>query len=249
MSGVRDGVGVVVLDFPPLNILTIERMRALAARIRSFRGEPELRCLLLRGEGKSFCAGADVGEHEGEKATPMLGAFHDVFAALYELEVPVVSAVQGRTLGGGAELAVAADLVVMAESARLGFPEIRLGVFAPVAATILPGRIGSGRARDLLFTGREVDAREALAMGLASRVVPDGELLTAATALGADLATLSASSLRLLRQALRLGEMDSFRTLLREAEGLYLNRLVRTRDAAEGIRAFMEKRKPQWSHR
>lgn len=243
------GVAVLTLDHPPLNVLTTEILRRMSAEIRLLAKAPDLRCLLLRGKGKAFCAGAAVDEHEGAKAGPMLESFHQVFLDLHDLDVPMVSAVQGKALGGGAELAAFADFVVMAETARLGFPEIRLGVFAPVAAAILPGRIGAGRARDLLFSGREVDAREALGMGLASRIVPDAELDAASRTLAGQLAGFSASSLRVLRQALRLGEMESFRTLLREEEALYLDRLMRTADAPEGIRSFLEKRPPAWSHR
>ena len=146
-------------------------------------------------------------------------------------------------------MAIFADIVILAEGARLGFPEIRLGVFPPVAAAVLPFRIGSAHTRDLLFTGRLVDAREAVTMGLASRVVPDAELDAVARRMAGDLASLSASSLRILRQALRIGEMESFRTTLRDEESLYLQQLMKTEDAREGLRAFLEKRKPVWRHR
>ena len=146
-------------------------------------------------------------------------------------------------------MATFADIPILAESGRLAFPEIRLGVFPPVAAAVLPFRIGIARTRDLLFSGRGVDAREALAMGLVSRVVPDAELEEAARATARQLAFHSGSSLRILRQALQIGEMDSFRTILREEEGLYLGRLMKTEDAREGLRAFLEKRKPVWRHR
>lgn len=246
---VAGGVAVLTLDRPPLNILTTAIMKELAGELAILRGSADLRCLLLRGAGKCFCAGVDVGEHEGPSVPMMLEAFHNVFKALQDLDVPVVAAVQGQALGGGAELATYADIPILAESARLGFPEIRLGVFPPVAAAVLPFRIGAARTRDLLFTGRLVDARDAVAMGLASRAVPDAELDTAARAAARDLASLSASSLRILRQALRIGEMESFRTVLNEEEGLYLGQLMKTEDAQEGLRAFLEKRKPVWRHR
>ena len=247
---VEGGVAVLTLDRPPLNILTTAVMREMTRELAMLRGSADLRCLLLRGAGKCFCAGVDVGEHEGLSAAVMLEAFHNVFKAMQDLDVPVVAAVQGQALGGGAELATFADIPILAESARLGFPEIRLGVFPPVAAAVLPFRIGAARTRDLLFTGRLVDAREAVAMGLASsRPVPDAELDSVARAVARDLASLSASSLRILRQALRIGEMESFRTTLQEEECLYLGRLMKTEDAKEGLRAFLEKRKPVWRHR
>ena len=246
---VEGGVALLTLDRPPLNILNTAMMKELVRELATLRGVADLRCLLLRGAGKCFCAGVDVGEHEGPSAPVMLEAFHDVFKALQDLDVPVIAAVQGQALGGGAELATFADIPILAESARLGFPEIRLGVFPPVAAAVLPFRIGAARTRDLLFTGRLVDAREAVAMGLASRAVPDAELDPVARAMARDLASLSASSLKILRQALRVGEMESFRTTLQEEECLYLGRLMKTADAEEGLRAFLEKRKPVWRHR
>ncbi len=246
---VEGGVALLTLDRPPLNILNTAMMKELVRELATLRGVADLRCLLLRGAGKCFCAGVDVGEHEGPSAPVMLEAFHDVFKALQDLDVPVIAAVQGQALGGGAELATFADIPILAESARLGFPEIRLGVFPPVAAAVLPFRIGAARTRDLLFTGRLVDAREAVAMGLASRAVPDAELDPVARAMARDLASLSASSLKILRQALRVGEMESFRTTLQEEECLYLGKLMKTEDAKEGLRAFLEKRKPVWRHR
>jgi cyclohexa-1,5-dienecarbonyl-CoA hydratase len=180
----------------------------------------------------------------------MLESFHNIFRALEAMAKPVVALVDGAALGGGCELVAACDIVVASERARFGQPEIKLGVFPPVAAIMLPRIIGERRARELILTGELIDAPEALRLGLVNYMVSPAELEAKGQEILARLRELSAPALELTRRALdiaRGGEL--LEDLLARVESLYLNELMKTEDANEGVRAFMEKRKPVWRNR
>jgi cyclohexa-1,5-dienecarbonyl-CoA hydratase len=185
-----------------------------------------VKAVVLAAEGRAFCAGVAVEDHLGERVKPMLVAFHRVFRTLHELDCATVAAVQGPALGGGAELAAFCDLVIASEDATFGQPEIKLGVFPPIAALHYPVRIG-----------------------LIDRVVPRDGLADAVAAALARLTDKSAAALRLTKRAVRLGAAGDFETALATLEALYLDELMRTEDAEEGLRAFMAKRAPVWKNR
>jgi cyclohexa-1,5-dienecarbonyl-CoA hydratase len=208
-----------------------------------------VKVLLLAAEGRAFCAGVAVEDHLGDRARPMLAAFHRVFRTLHALECATVAAVQGPALGGGAELAVFCDLVVASESATFGQPEIKVGVFPPIAALHYPTRIGVARTVQLLLSGEALSARAAERIGLVDRVVPAGDLETAVSAAVASFTDKSAAVLRLTKQAVRRGLGDRFDAALSELEEMYLWRLMQTEDAEEGLRAFLAKRPPVWKDR
>jgi cyclohexa-1,5-dienecarbonyl-CoA hydratase len=160
-----------------------------------------------------------------------------------------VAVVDGPALGGGCELVAACDIVICSERARFGQPEIKLGVFPPVAAIILPRIIGEKKAREMILLGEIVEADEALRLGLVNQVVPSRDLYQQAEVVLAKLRELSSASLQFTRSALDLGSNGEFESALAEAENLYLNELMKTEDASEGVRSFMEKRKPEWRNR
>jgi cyclohexa-1,5-dienecarbonyl-CoA hydratase len=162
---------------------------------------------------------------------------------------PVVALVDGAALGGGCELVAACDIVVATERARFGQPEIKLGVFPPVAAIMLPRIIGERRARELILTGELIDAPEALRLGLVNYVVAPAALAAKGQEILARLRELSAPALELTRRALDIAREESLEDALARVESLYLNELMKTEDAAEGVNAFMEKRKPVWRNR
>lgn len=237
---VSDGVRRIAIRRPPLNILTIDLMRELSSALSGV--EPGDRAVLLSGAGKHFSAGADVGEHLPPKGTEMLSALDLLFRALLSVPVPTLAAVRGACLGGGFEVALGCDLLVAAENARFGIPEIRLGVFPPIACALLPGRMGPALARDLLFTGRELSGKEAGACGLASRVAPEPELDAAAESLARHLGSLSARALRSCKKGLDPGAADR----VSAAIALYREETLQSPDAIEGLTAFLEKRSPVW---
>ncbi len=252
MSGVQvsvaSGVGRITLDNPPVNVLTRGVMAELRGALERLAADETLRVLLLLAEGKHFSAGADVAEHLPPVFEAMIPEFLATVRALDAFPVPVVAAVQGRCLGGGLELVLAADIVVAGEGATFGQPEIGLAVIPPIACAWLPGRTGRGVAADIVFTGDALDARTAERAGLVRRVVADADLRDEAGALAARIARHSAAALRLAKRALRHGQ-ETPGEALAAAGALYVNDLMATADAREGLAAFVDKRPPTWVHR
>lgn len=240
------GIARLVLRRPPLNILHTEMLREMSAALAALAREPALRVLVIAAEGKAFSAGVSVEEHLPPQARTTITAFHDVFRRLSALGAATVAGVKGAALGGGCELACFADFVVAAESATFGLPEIRLASFPPVAAALFPSRIGTAATLRLVLTGEVIPAAEALRLGLVDKVVPAAEVDAAVDALASGLAERSAPALRLARRAV-LGQ--DFEARLVEAERLFLDELMSTADATEGLRAFLEKRPPGFAHR
>ncbi len=243
------GVVRITLARPPLNILTTEMMAELNEVLRGLSGRADVKVLVFAAEGKAFSAGVAVEDHLGDRVKPMLGTFHQIFRHLDSLDCPTVAAVQGPALGGGAELATFCDLVIASETATLGQPEIKVGVFPPIAALHYPRRVGEARALQLLLSGDVLPAREAERIGLVDRVVPPGEMERAVDAALAGFADKSAVVLRLTKRAVWEARGRGFEAALAVLEDLYCNELMRTEDAGEGLRAFVEKRPPVWKHR
>lgn len=245
----RDGVGRIVLDHPPLNILTRAVLAELRRAFESLADNRTLRVLLLSAHGKHFSAGASVEEHLPPAHAELIPEFMNTVAALDDFPVPTVAAVHGRCLGAGFELVLATDIVVAADTATLGQPEIRLGVFPPAACALLPTRVSRGAAARIVFTGDAVTATEAHGLGLVTQVVADAELEEVATTVAARIARHSAGALRLAKRALRHpDDPERRRRGFSYASDIYLHQLMRTDDAAEGLHAFLEKRRPAWSH-
>jgi cyclohexa-1,5-dienecarbonyl-CoA hydratase len=244
-----EDVARITLARPPLNILTIPMIEQVNAALEEVGRRPALKALVLDAEGRAFSAGVAVEDHQGERVKPMLIAFHQIFRHLHALDCPTIAAVQGPALGGGAELATFCDLVVASESATLGQPEIRVGVFPPIAALHYPTRVGETRARQLLLSGEILSARAAERIGLVDRVVAAGELEDSVTAAASAFTDKSAPILRLTKRAVRLARGFDFETALARLEALYLLELMATEDAEEGLRAFVAKRPPVWRDR
>ncbi len=245
----RDGhLARVRLCRPKANILDAAMNGALDAAFAEAAGEGRLRAVLLDAEGPHFSFGASVEEHLPETAAAMLQGLHGLLLRLVAFPVPVLVAVRGQCLGGGLELATAGHLLFAAPEARLGQPEVQVGVFPPAASCLLPERIGRAAAEDLLFSGRAVDGREALRLGLANAVADDPEAAALAY-FDQHLAGKSAVVLRHGVAAARSDLVERVRAKLRDAERRYLGELMSTRDALEGLRAFLQKRPPRWEDR
>jgi cyclohexa-1,5-dienecarbonyl-CoA hydratase len=235
----------ITLDRPPLNILETQMMEALDKALQS--ALPESDFVIFQGAGpKAFSAGAEIADHTPERVGKMLSAFHAIFRRLSSADCVKIAAVHGFCLGGGMELATFCDFVIATESAQFGQPEIKLGCFPPVAMVTLPHLIGMRAAADLILTGRQVAAAEAQRLGLVTRVVPDSELRNGVGKLLEELRTLSPSILQVTRKTLWNLHSADFEEQLKEVERVYLSVLMKTQDAQEGIRAFLEKRKPAW---
>lgn len=235
----------VTLDRPPLNILNLAMSEELAAAFAEASGSA---FLVLDARGKAFSAGADVGDHLPERAGAMLKSFHAALRALAEFPGLSVACVHGAALGGGLELASAADLILASDAAGFGQPEILLGVFPPAAAALLPAILPPRVAAELVLTGRTLDAQEALRAGLVNQVFPAAEFPARVEERLGRWQKLSRSSLLLAKRTLRRLHPGEFARRLAEAERIYLDELLRTADGVEGCRAFLEKRPPAWRH-
>ncbi len=247
-SDFSDGLGRITLNRPKLNILNIAMMDEINQALEAFKGNKDLKVLLFEAEGKCFSAGVDVGEHMGDLAPKMIEAFHRMFRLMDSLGILTMSSVFSSCLGGGCELAIFCDLVIAADDAKLGQPEIQVGVFPPIAAQIMPRIMGRKAAMELILSGRIITAQEALQLGLINKVVARDQLQAETEQFLKPYLKLSAEVLRLTKKAITKGLMDEFEPSLKIIEDIYLNELMKTEDANEGLRAFLEKRKPMWKN-
>jgi cyclohexa-1,5-dienecarbonyl-CoA hydratase len=248
---IEDRVGRISFARPPLNIFNIEMMREIYAAINECASMRDMVAIVFEAApgSRAFSAGVAVEEHVEETIYQMLDSFHGIFRALEQAGKPTVALVDGAALGGGCELVAGCDIVIATERARFGQPEIKLGLFPPVAAVLLPRIVGDKRARELILTGELIDATEALRLGLVNTVVAHAELEQKVLDLLVKLRELSAPALEATKRAMDLARGRKFEDALTAVEDLYLNELMKTEDAHEGIKAFMEKRKPSWKNR
>jgi cyclohexa-1,5-dienecarbonyl-CoA hydratase len=242
-----EGIAWLTLNRPPLNILTISMIHELEVALDTLAtSEPRATALVLAGNEKTFCAGVDVADHTRERVETMIRSFARLFVRLRTMPMPTVAMVQGPALGGGTELALGCDLVLASSSARFGQPEIKLGVFAPIAAVLFPRLIGYQQAARLLLTGEVISAEEAWRLGLVTHLAADDETQAKLEGLLAQLRSMSAAALHMTKRALLMGTDASVAEVLPSIENLYLSDLMLTADAREGIEAFLEKRPPIW---
>lgn len=233
---------------PKANIVDAAMIAALQAALRDHLGKAPLRAVLLDADGPHFSFGASVEEHLPESCAAMLHQLHALILQMIESPVPFMVAVKGQCLGGGLEVAAAGHLIFASPTASLGQPEIKLAVFAPAASCLLPERIGQARAEDLLFSGRSIGAEEAHRIGLVDVLAVDPEQAALAY-FDEHFAPRSASSMRFAVRAARLGVNERIRTKLAAVERLYLDELMATHDAVEGLTAFLAKRPAAWADR
>lgn len=245
----QDKVARVVLDRPPLNILDIPALRELGDALEKIGSSPA-QFLVLTGSGsKAFSAGVDIRDHTQEKVPEMLDTVHGVIRRLTTVPQITIAVVQGACLGGGLELAGSCDLVLASEDSFFATPEINVGCYPPVALVRFPSQLGYHRAAEMILTGRRLTAQEALAIGLVNRVAPSQELWQSLGALLEELQGKSGAVLRIALKGLREISARDFLADLKRSEDLYLTELLKTEDVEEGVRAFLEKRKPTWKHR
>ncbi len=245
----RDRVAWITLDRPPLNVLNLPMLAEFRAFLDSFRADPAIDHIVIRGAGRAFSAGVDIKDHTREKVPAMLDAVHGIIRALLALPQVTIAAVSGACLGGGVELASACDFILATEDSFFATPEINVGCYPPVALARFPEQLGYRRAADMILTGRRFTAAEALSIGLVTRVVPAGKLDEGVEELLRELASKSRAVLRIALKGLREASLKNFPAMLKRSEEIYLRELLETEDVEEGVKAFLEKRPPQWSHR
>jgi cyclohexa-1,5-dienecarbonyl-CoA hydratase len=232
---------------PPLNVTDIPMMEELAQALAEIESRTDMSVIVLSGEGKAFSAGVDVAAHTPDKVETMLQKFHAVIRAIIGSRKVTIAAVHGHCLGGGAEMAMVCDMVFTTVSAQWGFPEIKLACYPPVACAALAALVGQKRAAELILTGRMIGGTEAAEIGLATRAVHDEELSSTVGQAVQNLGGLSPAALASTKKAVYTWDAMHFDKGLARAEKIYLEELMKTADAAEGIRAFIEKREPKWA--
>lgn len=221
-------------------------MEELSASLSEAEARRDITTIVFSGGDKVFSVGVDVAAHTPEKISEMLAKFHAIFRVLITSRKVLVAAVHGHCLGGAAELAMVCDVVITSESATWSFPEISLGCFPPVAATSLAALTGQKVAAELILTGRKFEGLEARFLGLANSAVPDHQVKEKLDQLLDRLSRLSPAALSVTKKALYTWDAMHFDKGLARAEKIYLEDLMQTEDAREGIQAFIEKRDPQW---
>jgi cyclohexa-1,5-dienecarbonyl-CoA hydratase len=242
------GLGTITLKKPPVNVLNIEMMDEINDTLRGLIEEKDLKVVLFDAEGKCFSAGVDVGEHMGDLAPKMIESFHGMFRLMDALGAVTVASVFGSCLGGGCELAIFCDLVIADDTAKFGQPEIQVGVLPPIAAQVMPRIIGRKAANDLILSGRIISAQEALGMGLINKRVAKGDLPQETESFVKPYLSLSAEVIRIAKKTIKAGLMDELEPSLKAIEDIYLNELMKTADAREGLQAFLDKRRPEWKN-
>ena len=246
VTKVQPSVARISLRNPPLNVIDFAVMDELVQVISDIEARPDISAILISGNGGSFSAGVDVAAHTLDKVEAILSKFYAVIRALVNTKKVTIAAVNGHCLGGGAELAMVCDLVYTTEDAQWGFPEIKLGCYPPVAVTALAALVGQKHAADLILTGRTISGSEAASIGLANRAVPKDQLEDVVEDALEHLSKLSPAALAITKKAIYAWDSIHFDKGLARAEKIYLDELMKTEDAREGINAFLEKREPQW---
>jgi cyclohexa-1,5-dienecarbonyl-CoA hydratase len=240
-----EGVGTLTLDRPPVNVINIAMLQELERALQLAGADPGLKVLQLRAEGKLFSAGVDVADHTPDRVDEMIRLFDQVCINLAEFPVPTMAVVHGHALGGGCELVLCCDMAWMAEGAKIGQPEIKLAVIAPIAALRLPAMIGPRWAAQMLFSGEPVDAQTAEKIGLVNGSGPVDEIERAVAEVTGQLTSLSAAATRINKKGYLMG-MGGWQAAVEDMEKLYMEELMALEDTEEGLNAFMEKREPVW---
>ncbi|MDD5544326.1 MAG: enoyl-CoA hydratase/isomerase family protein [Acidobacteriia bacterium] len=245
----RGHVAQLTLNRPPLNVMNLEMIQEINTALAHLLAEDRCQAVLLRGAGKAFSAGVDVADHVPERTELMIQTFHRTFHLLNEFDVPTIASVHGMALGGGFELATFCDFVIASREAKLGLPEIKVGVFPPVACAILTRLCNPRRALELILTGESISGEEAERIGLVNRAVESAELDIQTWAFLDRILVNSNAVVKMARKAIRASRGKPFAGKLDAIEDIYLNELMKLEDAQEGLNAFMEKRPPAWKNR
>jgi len=242
-----DGVVRITINRPPWNILNGETIAEITSALKDAQSDKNISVVVMAGAGdRAFSAGVDIKEHLPDKIDATLELFHKMFHVMAEVNKPIIAVVNGMALGGGCELAIASDIIIASETAKFGQPEINVGAIPTVATALLPKLIGRKKAFELIFTGDIITAQEAREIGLVNKVVPIDKLAEATNEVVRKLKEKSPIVLKLVRKAVYQGLDREFKKALDGVTDIYLSELMKTEDAVEGLKAFLEKRKPQW---
>lgn len=244
----KDGIKTISMDKPPLNIINIEMLKEMSVILEEVQKDDSLYALVITAKGRVFSAGVDIADHTGDKANEMIKYFHGIFKTMNNINIPILSVVNGSCLGGACEIVLFTDIILATENAKFGQPEIVVGVFPPIAAIILPDIIGMKNTFDFLLTGRVIDAKLAYEWRMVNKLIESAKISDEINFYANQFKKTSRSSLKLTKQAIKRTK-DNFEIELKKVEDFYLNTLMKTSDAEEGLKAFLEKRTPRWQHK
>src|ERR1051326_580541 len=232
----------LTLNHPPYNVLTVPLMTEIAQAIESLNGRPDIKCILLESSQKAFCAGISLEDSKADRVFQTLDAFNRVFSAIREISKPLIVVVNGPAIGAGSELVAFGDMVIATSSAKFAQPEVKLGVFPPFAAVMLPQLIGPKKTYELILTGEALSAEEALRLGFVNKVVPESELDSAVKAILAKIAEFSGPVLEVTKKVIGSSIGLPLDEAMKKSQNIYLNELMNLQDVQEGLRAVLEKR-------
>jgi len=239
----------ITLDRPKHNVLDIAMMKELNLELEKIAADDELKCVVITGEGRSFCAGVEVSDHTPEKVDDMVFVFNRIFELINLIDIPVIAAVNGACLGGGLEVAIAADIVIASDKAILGQPEVKLGFFPPYAAIRLPELVGTAKAIEICTTGKSYSAAEAESLGFVSKAVEGDKFEETVESYVKEICHASPLILKLNKRAVKRHVGTSFHQAVQLSSDYFLNTMMKTEDTLEGIKSFEEKRRPDWKNK
>lgn len=244
----RSGVARLTLNRPPLNVLNIEMMEEINDAVSKSEKEAGIKMLVIGARGKAFSGGVDVGDHMEDKVKKMTEVFHRMCTLVVKYPYPTLAVLNGHALGGGCELAICCDFIVAVENAKIGQPEIKLGVYPPIAIIVLQKILGRKKALEMILTGETIDAREAYRIGLVNNIAAPEKLNEVAETMILGISQLSSAVLKITKAACNSAWEKDYDSALGVVEDIYLNKLMKTKDAVEGLSSFLEKRSPVWKN-
>ena len=239
----------LTLNHPPYNVLTVPLMTEIAQAIESLNGRADIKCILLESSQKAFCAGISLEDSKADRVFQTLDAFTRIFTAIREISKPLIVVVNGPAVGAGSELVAFGDMVIATPNAKFSQPEVKMGVFPPFAAIMLPALIGPKKTYELILTGQPLSAEEALRLGFVNRVVTEAELKHAVDEVLARIGEFSAPVLEMTKSVISSSIGMPLVEAMKKSADIYLNQLMSLEDVQEGLRAVLEKRKPVWKNK
>ena len=242
---VRPPVARITLNHPPLNVIDVKMMDEMRAALEQIEARSEIAAIVFAGSERAFSSGVEIAEHTAEKIRDTLAAFHSVIRSVVASRKLTIASVRRHCLGGGAEIALVCDVVYASPDSVWGFPEIKLACYPPVASVALSAIVGQKLAAEMVLTGRTLTGTEALAAGLVNGVAEDPETLVQECI--QRVSQLSPAALAVAKKAFYAWDAIHFDKGLAKAEQIYFDELMKTADAHEGIAAFMQRRRPNWT--
>jgi cyclohexa-1,5-dienecarbonyl-CoA hydratase len=239
----------LTLNHAPHNVLTVPMMKEMAEAIESLNGRGDVKAILMQSSQAAFSAGISLDDSRPDRVFQTLDAFTRVFQAMTDISKPVVVVVNGPAIGAGSELVGFGDVVIATPKAKFAQPEVKLGVFPPFAAVMLPQLIGAQKTYELILTGEALSAEDALRYGFVNKVVPESDLKQQVDSLIARISEFSGPVLEVIKKVISGGMGMPLKEAMKKSQDLYLNELMNLEDVQEGLRAVIEKRKPVWKNK